>query len=393
MGFWRNLLGSAILSGSLLLPSAANAQQIRKPRIEREIKIDFADPEENFEANSNLWYSLDQVIGKETEVLYKNWRENFGKRLLGLAINGELIYINDFVSHEDAHNREMKRYGDATAKFEFNSLLELNKNVIRYKKYESTLEQHLSAVVAGLNQNEHNSYMTFKNNLDTLSVHDSVSFFMNKAYDLFYIVTGPAGETGGDPENYINFLNEQDISLTKKDYFVQAWLADLFSVQTADSLETIHHYLADGQLTKKPTRMYFGNIAVTPPLINHYLTTKGSFYNITSIVGATGKTSAELSFATPINFLGGGEVGNYRAGLQINNLRALGLKLSPSYHFDTNLSGQQTGYSAGLQINKSLRKNVDLRVKAEYNKDDLLENIVKGEDNGWNFVVGVDVRF
>jgi hypothetical protein len=392
MRVWRNLLGSVLLAGSLLFPSISNAQP-KEPRIPREIKIDFSDPEENFESNSNLWSSLDQITGKEMDVLYKNWNSGFLARLSALAVGSELNYLTDFVSHEGAHNREMKRYGDASASFKLNKLWELNKNVVRTKRYTSTLEQHLNAVVAGLNQNEYNSYLTFKNNLDTLSVHDSLSFFMNKIYDVGYILSGPRAAEGGDPENYIFLLNEQDINLSKKNYLAQAWLADLLSVQTADSLETIHHYLSDGILTKKPTRIYFGRIAVTPPLINHYLTNKGSFYNITSIVGATGRTSAELSFANPINFLGGGEVGNYRAGLQINNMRFAGFKISPSYHFDTNLSSHQTGHAAGLQINKSLRNNIDLRLKVEHNQNDLLENVVKGEKNGWNLVVGVDVRF
>lgn len=392
MRVWRNLVGSVLISLSSLFPSIANAQP-KETTIQREAKIDFADPEKNFESNSALWYSIDQTIGKGTDVLYKNWRDSFGKRVLALAIESEILYVNDFWSHEFAHNREMKRYGDASASLKFNDFLALNKNVVRTRHYAPTVEQNLNAIVAGLNQNEYNSYTTFKNNLDTLSVHDSLSFLMNKVYDVAYILTSPPAEKGGDPENYILFLEDKDVNLSKKNYLIQAWLADLFSVQTADSLETIHHYLADGQLTKKPTRFYFGRIAVTPPLINHYLTNKGSFYNITSIIGATGRNSLEVSAATPINFIGDGKVDNYRAGIQINNLRVKGFKLSPSYHFDTNLSGHQTGYSAGLQISKALKDNIDLRLKLEHNQNDLLENIVKGEKDGWNFVAGIDVRF
>ncbi|MBI5066103.1 hypothetical protein HZA97_07745 [Candidatus Woesearchaeota archaeon] len=392
MGVLKNLVGSLVLATSFFIPSSVEAQTINSPQ--RELKIDFNNPITNFEANSNDWYSSDQVVGKGSDYLYKNWKNNFGTRTLALLADNELTHLLKFASHEFGHVRAAKRYGDMTVAYHWNSPFDLNKNFIKLFRYEPDLEQSLDASTAGLNQDEYSSYLTFRNNLDQLSVHDGLSFLMNKWYDDFYILTGPSEEEGGDPDSYIFFLNEKNINLTEGDYFAQAFLADALTMQTYDSIEVVLGYLIDGHSTvKRPTRMYLKNIIVTPPIVNAYLTPEGTFYNMSSIVDALGKNPVELSFATPVNFIGDGKVETYRGGGQVNNLKLGNFKLSPFYYVDTDLSFNHTGYNAGLQINKPLRKNVDLRLKVEHNKKDLLENVVKGEKDGWNAVLGVDIKF
>ncbi len=383
----KKWVGSAIVSlGALLSLNSAGAQ-------ERKLTIDFGDPTINFDVNSNTWYALDQLTGKGSDLLYDNWRRTFLARTSALAVDNYFTHLFKFLSHELGHDEAVRRYGGVSASFKFKDPIFLNEGYKRKLKYEPSLEQDLEIAVGGLNHDEYNSYLTFKNNTEFISVHDGVSFLWNKVYDLGYAKYGYPLEEGGDPEIYIYLLNEQGIELSKGDYINQAKLADMLSMQTWDSFEAIANYIFRGELNKKTTKFYIKGKFITPPIINHYLTTKGSFYNITSIIDTKGKNPVELSFATPVNFIGDGEVKNYRAGGQVNNLRLGEYKFSPFYYVDTDLSFNHTGYSTGLQVNKQLKGNVDLRFKVEHNNNDLLENVVKGEDEGWNFVVGIDVKF
>ncbi|PIN80635.1 hypothetical protein COV11_03680 [Candidatus Woesearchaeota archaeon CG10_big_fil_rev_8_21_14_0_10_30_7] len=386
----KKLISSLVLAtGLICTPNIAKAEEVPK----RELKLDLQNPVTNFEANSNYWYSADQIVGKGSDVLYENWKNNLATKGGAFFLDWYATHFFRFLTHELGHVREGKRYGEFKTGWDGNHWVDFNQNFIKEYQHEHTDEQFFQAAISGLNQDEHNSYMTFKNNLDRLSVHDAFCFLSNKWYDVDYIMTGPPAEEGGDPANYIERLNDKGINLELRDYFLQAIVADTLSLQTWDSLEVIGDYLAFGATSKKPFMFRLGRTLFTPPLINHYLTTKGSFYNITSIINPNNSQSTELSFATPVNFIGDGKVDKYRLGGQLNNIPVGKYQFSPFYYVTTNTKFNHEGYSAGFELKKQLNKSVDFRVKLEHNDKDLLENSVKGEREGFNVVLGFDIKF
>ncbi len=256
--------------------------------------------------------------------------------------------------------------------------------------------------IAGLNQEEFNAYTVFINGINGSTVDNSVSFLMTKLWDIGYNVRSGEETNRDDVKEYIRLLNKKGIDLSKNDHLAQALLADALSLQTWRSILDVYNYLVKGKRTTEPFTFNLFGKEFTPPLINHYLTPEGSFYNISSVVSPNGKNPIEIAVGTDVDFIGDGKVDSFRIGGQYNNLKLFESKyfpsLSPYAYLNTNKSLDYEGFSAGVKASLPIKQAVvpvklALWGKAGYDKDDVLENTVKGKDKGFNAVLGLTAKF
>ncbi|GAI26034.1 unnamed protein product, partial [marine sediment metagenome] len=136
----------------------------------RKFEIDFISPKHSFEANSNLWNTSNQIFGKGNDYLgiNLNWDKNLAGRL-GLFSTSFLVnYISRFCSHEVGHYWAGNLFGKYDMKFELNSFFNLDKNFPKKNHYSRTNEERIIGGIAGLNQDEFNSYLIYKNNFNEL---------------------------------------------------------------------------------------------------------------------------------------------------------------------------------------------------------------------------------
>ncbi|MDP2909217.1 MAG: hypothetical protein Q8N77_05405 [Nanoarchaeota archaeon] len=366
---------------------------------ERKLILDFASPVSSFEANSNLWYSANQLFGKGSDFL--GTRLELDKSLLGrFTLLSADVYRSLWLrmaSHELSHIKEGKKYGSYESRFEMNSLLDLANNFIKKFNYKPTDQELVKERIAGINQDEFNSYNLFKNSIDRLAFDDGISFLLSKLWDIGYNLYPCESSELGDVSSYVNHLNKKGISLSTKDHLLQSVLADALSIQTWDSLKAVYNYFKTGERTIKSTALNLSGTTVTLPLINHYLTENGSFYNLSSFIRLKEKKLIELSLGIDADFIGGGKVDCLRFGGQYSDLDLGEHKyiptVSPFAYINTTKSLNYQGFSVGIEAKLPVTKTTKLRAKVEYNHDDMIENRIKGKDEGLNFVAGLYVQF
>jgi len=439
--FGKKTLIAGLVLGSLLGSGAkgVNAQERINSMPKRTIVLDMKNPLDTFEANSNAWYSLSQLAGKGNDLIGKKGKlDNY---LLG---RGALFVADyyftaalEYYSHEIAHDFEFRKKGikngfnlDSKNMRNAFSLVHLDSYFnLPYPEYMQKPSSYLRLyedeeaffrnIVNGLNQDEFNAKTNWENSISKkyLDFCDATSFLATKFKDVSY-VSGNFEDRRPDQRNfsleefvqhnfndekknlwrdddlYTNYLYNKGINLSKKDYFKQALTADLLSVHTWDSMKGIWNYLLKGKRSTKTTLFEVGKTKITPPLINHYLTSNGSFYDATSVINPRGKNSVKLSLGIDADFIGEGEVNHLRFGGEYQNIDVGKVKISPFIYVNTARSNlDYKGFSAGAKASLPVSKNVHLRSKVEYNQNDILENAVKGEENGFNFVAGIEKSF
>ncbi|MBS3113874.1 hypothetical protein J4448_02110 [Candidatus Woesearchaeota archaeon] len=403
---------------------------------ERRLVINFDNPVTNSESNTNAWYSAQQVIGKVSDHAGIDW--GLDNNLLGrigiLGLQASLSEALNMSSHELAHTRTGKGYGPYKSSFSLKSI-DWPRNFSKEFKYVPTLEQRLEEVVAGLNQDELNAFTLFRYSTlfgNKLNFDEGIAHLQSKFWDVLYNlrsreISGSECNPSqfyriGDVSAYICSLNMKGIDFSKKDHLVQALLADLLSAQTYDSFRAVYEYLRTGQRSIKPTVFEIKGIAMTPPLISHYLTSNGSFYDIISIMNPNGENPVELNFgmsvpvkSKPVKTLrivsdkGKGfrveEVSekyepqyHLRIGAEYHNIR-LGKsenapRISPFMYLTMRYDPlRYSGISAGTEFNVPISPRFELTGKADYSRNDIMENTVKGKNEGFNFSVGLMGRF
>ncbi|MBU4502910.1 MAG: hypothetical protein KKA79_10020 [Nanoarchaeota archaeon] len=363
---------------------------------EREIILNFENPITNVEANSNAWYSTNQIFGKFNDLLGEELELDdhpLGRiGLLALA-----FYRSKWIglsSHEFAHIRVGQKFGEYPWDFEMNSFFNIGNNWSKRFEYYPTDEELMQERIAGLNQDEHNAYTLTKNNLDNLTFDNAMVFLRSKFWDLKYNINSGEEKNVDDVEEYIRLLNKKEINLSKKEFLVHSLLADLAS--SPDSIRTLWNYIINGDRTTERMKLDVLGVEFTMPLVNHYLTPDGSYFNIT-FTCLNGENPIEINIGTDVDFLGGGEVDHLRLGGQYNNLKLIDKEqfptLSPFIYINTDKSFDYKGFSIGTEADLAIFDTLSLTGKFDYSKNDIMENTVKGKEEGFNFYLGIKKSF
>lgn len=216
-------------------------------------------------------------------------------------------------------------------------------------------------------------------------------------YDLYRIyLSGPPPATvppeAWDPRR-------EGIEMKRKQLLMQFIVADALSLRTWESVYAIANYLVIGERNIKPVAITLGRTEITPPLITHYLTPRGSFYNTNALVNIAGKHPLEINFGTDIDaVLGPGKVRHFRAGCQLDLAHEKddggGVHFRPFVYLNFDRHAKKyAGYSTGAELTIGARGKFELGARFEQNEHDIVENTVKGKEKGPNVSVGVKIEY
>lgn len=493
--FGKNVLIGGTLLGAFLFGAKANAGDIEKPKeqtpsvkaidafVEKEAKklpkrklaIDFftvtplddsdanaLTPLDNFDANAKAWYSINQVLGKGSDLLERelNLDNDIFGRLGQVAVLSYLNYMTEYYSHELAHSYETIKSGWSPKarlnwsdwrvgfpKYEAETAVEIFYNLFpdKYSKSKEPEKRYARTITSGLNQDELNAYAVHKNSVlkRNLTFDEAFSFLITKNLDEGYILFGTKGGLNykadykpinyleatfsqsirnrglwNDIDMYLHHLhrkglyraqeddyynlfmewnentNFKGIELTKKELLLQAMIADMFSAKTYDGIMSIYNYLVKGKRSTKPVTINLGRTEITPPLIIHYLTKDGSFYNTNAFVNIAGKMLLEANLGTDVDFIGHGKVRHLRTGGQLHTMNN-GISFRPFLYLNSTRGRifAYTGVSAGIEITLGVPDTLEVIVKLGFNENDIVENDIKGKNNGLEVNAGLNITY
>jgi len=378
----------------------------KKALPEREITLDFANPLDNFEANANAWYSTNQLMGKGSDLagIKLGWDKNIFGRIGQALVLTYGAFGTRYISHEIAHNYKSRWNGHSVLSFSFDEFTSLGFPAVEKNMYTHDLpiDDDIFQIAAGLNQSTFNSEMLFGRSFGNLTFDEGISFLVNKLEKSKYIVSGVDKNLSDqgcldDIDEYLKLLNKKGINLSKSKLKMQSILADILSIYSLDSIRAAGLYVIKGERSVEPFTLSLFGKDFTPPLISHYLLPGGGFYNMIIFVNPKGKNPLELNLGTDVDFIGDGQVDSLRLGGKYHGLRLSegkhAVTLGPFAYLNLNKSFDYKGFSIGTGAHLKLTDNVWLNAKVEYNKDDIIENIVKGEGKGLNTSFGITVRY
>jgi len=405
-------------------PAPLSARSDRLPG--RFFMLDFASPLEGYDANTRFFYSMNQLFGRlnDNAGVLRGMDEELGGRLALTALAFYAAYGMRYYSHEVAHD-----YGERENGLVDGIPLDLGDWSRWWPEYEVSMPpsaiywavmseaKAFKAYLDGLNQNEFNS----RRNWELLGLRSrtdlqcSVAFFMNKLRDLEYIAfsglddkrpaTPPSSfgdavsyiNTNGlfdDVDDYVICLMVNDVDLSKREYFAQVLLADLLSWHTWESVRAIGRYLRTGERTMRlATWRVSDRLEITPPLISCYITPLGTFYDIAAILNPSGPRPVTVSVGTDVDFIGAGKVARLRLGAQVHGLGRGWFALSPFAYLNSSRADGHEGASIGIEGLFRFHPRMRLRMRLEHNEGDVIENTVKGKEEGLTATFGVDASF
>ncbi len=134
-------------------------------------------------------------------------------------------------------------------------------------------------------------------------------------------------------------------------------------------------------------------VAITPPLVSHYLTPKGSFFDISSAVNPGTRSPVLVSIGADVDWIGAGDVDRLRFGAVVCELGTAWISVDPFLFVTTDRALAYKGISCGADLRVKLDPDICLRLRMEYSENDVVENVVKAEANGVSFVLGVEYWF
>ncbi|MBN1644474.1 hypothetical protein JW851_00340 [Candidatus Woesearchaeota archaeon] len=311
---------------------------------------------------------------------------------------------------------------------------------------EKEEKEYLRTITNGLNQDELDAALVHRESVlkKNLSFDEAISYLIPKNLDLFYIILSTKGglnyranykpinklqsnfepsienqglwndidmylhhlhrkglyrQKADDPYNYLAFgwkegMTFKGIELSKKELFIQALIADALSVKTYDSTRALYKYIAKGERNTKPFTFKLGRTEITPPQITHLLTKEGSFYDTNAFFNIAGKILLETNLGTDVDFIGHGKARHLRTGGKLH-MTEKGINIRPFLYINSSRGRifKYKGISSGLELALGMPDSLEIIVGAGFNENDLIENDVKGKENGIDFTVGVNIIY
>lgn len=430
------------------LQGKGNPEKEKKPekkeRVKRErlpsryLKFDLsASPLDNHDAVSDAWYSFNQLVGKGSD--YLGIKLGFDRKAHGRVANTLLnLYLSGaagYYSHEFAHDFINREYGmregfdvdfsrwwpdwPTGSKIPLYPIYKKHPVPKWWKKFGK--EDIFRKFCDGLNQDENKAKVMWERNMleGNVDFSDSIAYLLGKLSDTFYVFYSGFRDhrderpekKGLSPRNLVAHLYENDllyddvdfytlflyndgVDLPKEDYFRQSLSSDLASWHTLESFASVWRYLTKGERRSKPTTIKLAKgLDVSPPLFTQYITSNGTFRDAGVFVNPGKKTPFRLSFGkylNPVNADGK----DWRVGAQVYNISLpQGIKASPYLYLDMDGSSfWLEGFSAGSELFFPMGKENGLWTRIGYNREDIVENRVKGKMKGLEVRFGLKIR-
>lgn len=378
---------------------------------DREISINIGSILDNYENNGLVFYSMQQLLGKGSDYLgiEVGWDNHVLGRVGQTAVLFYFLNGIRYYQHEVAHGF---RAEERTFRIDFSRWWGYWGPYPKYEssvvKYTLSEEELIRSGVDGLNQEMYTSWSLWKRSIikDEMPFDNSMYFLMNRFFLLHYAFVSNSNmyfkeqvdDNGNyeydDVDIYLRRLQKKEIYITKGEFVVQSLVPTILSWHTFESVYSTLNYLIYG---KRKTTLGKIEVAdslyITPPLITQYLTSGGTFYLMDLFVLSKDE-GAIASLGVDTDWFGGGNLDTLRLGSEYYGINLGKFRINPFIYFDLRrTSFGWKGFSAGSEFLLAVTTSTALRSKVEYSVDDVLENEVKGKDNGINFVLGIDVNF
>ncbi|MHC5053649.1 MAG: hypothetical protein ACYTKD_02905 [Planctomycetota bacterium] len=392
----------------------------------RPLTLDFASPLEGFDANARFFYSMNQLLGRlnDSAGVLRGMDEESGGRLALAALAVYTAYGMRYYSHEIAHDHALRSHGlGEHVSLDFGSWHsgwpEYEMIGITTSSYAALLGDAaiFERYLAGLNQDETDSRLAWASSADcgTVDLQGAASFLVQKARDLGYIATTgltdrrpsappltfedaadyvTANGLEGDVDDYVICLMVNGVDLSKEEYLAQVLVADLLSWHTWECVRAVGRYLRTGERTMRlATWRVSDRLEMTPPLISCYITPLGTFYDVAAILDPAGARPVTVSVGTDVDFIGGGKVDRLRFGAQVHGVGRGPCALAPFAYLNASRADGHEGASVGVEGLFRFHPRMRLRVTLEHNEGDVIENTVKGKEEGFWATLGLDASF
>ncbi|MBI4141291.1 hypothetical protein HY484_00020 [Candidatus Woesearchaeota archaeon] len=390
-----------------------------------------ADPRFGFEANSRDWHSFNQLVGKGSDVLGEKFLDEYWFSRVGLVLlHSYLGEFSNYFSHELAHGFYSAKYSDNDyydwMNFEFGvpkdgkysgiffrntSNMDVNFLVQRFD-----LDGFLASITSGINQQEENMRLLHEECIreDRIFFDEGLLFVLNKIHPLKYIISESdykkqdvigwfsGDEMIPDPVGYVYGLRLKGINLEKKDLLVQNSIAVFGSLQFYYNWYAVMNYIGSGKRSVGQAWIETPVFDIGLPNINYYWTKNGGFYNINAFFKGKNGLIVSAEVGTDVDGIGDGRVDHLRFGGKVYDIAFVEHDYFPiiSPFAYINLKKKEflyDGFLAGAEVAIPVfvgdELNAGITAKIEYSENDILENNIKIEPEGWNVSAGLRFRF
>jgi len=381
----RRWLLAALLLGPAAAPARADDEWSPEPKV---VLVDLARPNA-MDSNARLWFSLNQALGEGSRRLGESGAD---RRWWGRSAQFvSLAYLNLAIghyTHELGHNVHARGWSLDLADWSqwpwprwIHGRCDPG--------FCGNADDHIRDTSGGLDAEEQGAYFLYRRSMSSMSFDEFMAF----AFRRFSALTYETYSAGGDVTSYRRQLRIKGIELSEREYHFQAALSDVLTFRLWEGFAAQWAYLRHG-VRETPTRaVRVAGWDVYPPLVSFFLTPEGTFYDLTILGRRSGFPEAELHLGRDADFLGGGKVTRLRFGGEVS-WRFGRRELSPFAYLDLRRSPLRTqGYHAGVRAQAPLLGRLRLTGRVEYSSDDVVENAVKWEPEGFGAMLGLAWRF
>ncbi len=396
---------AVFLIGGAFLPAKGNT-------LPRAIQLEVADPRRSFDANAQAWISLNQGFAlalEETDKL------GLSRHALGRAAQlGAAIWSNAmlrYYSHESAHEYIFRNSGiDVQSRPVLSQMTSSYVPGFYYpawQKCPAPLErfdddQLLFAIAAGLNQDEWNARLVWRRNLEQGgNYYDALSFLLPKLRDVFYLLGSRSDEQPFAPAQNVAQLSQvvhdyspelyddvnlyrlallnRGIQVSNRTLLQQALAADLMTGQTWNSLFSLVQFVLGGDSQQS----FLSHL----PLVSTFWTPTGPCFQAEFPLRLQRRLLL-IDIGVKKN-----EPETFRVGAELNPLPLFHSLEAEPFFSRTFYSGRRDGFSLGVNVVWAMNDRFSWRLQLAAMRDDLIENVVKGEKSGVTVRLGFKKAF
>lgn len=393
----------------------------------RVVTIPIANPMKGFDAGTLAWNGATQILDASSRAIAgaADLDQNLAGRFANLGIAAYLAGAAFYYSHEIAHSYHQKAeirhfWLDLTDWTPFFPKANLNswRDVWDEQELERYVHGHDVAFDAriqrwivlmeesGLYQDKCNARIAAQVSAKAgrTTVFNAVSFVMNHGDDTFYSLTygkdpvrsvpslGYTLINDNDITGYVSTMRELGTTISRDDWLAASILAFALSGGTWNSTRAGYAYLARGE--KSVDNLSWGvsdHFGVSPPNFYLFPTYRGLYLESETCInlGSANRNRVHFVLGTGLDSFGlhqTGPVDWLRIGGRFDavglNARLFRLSISPYCYIDSSRDLSYRGRSIGAELSCPLWKRFSLYGKVEHNRNDIMEGIIKGKDEG-----------
>jgi len=398
--------------------------------------IPLSSPLNDFESNGLAWWSALNLVNKGQG--YVTEHLNLGKSSIGRSTNILIIfYFNNLISyysHEIAHDFIFAEKGLARFRVDWSDWSNLapayihadwldfweEEDLQRYMEgdEETTIrmtKKILLEIESGLYQQKFNAIRAVRN-LELSRKIDpaaSVSYLVTQFEDLLYILLrgreeisefhDPRGytlEDGNDITGYIQNMKDLNIRISLDKWLIASFASDLLSAHTINSIYAVTRYILYGDESVSPIKFKVGRrLIISPPNFYLFPSIRGLFLQSETFMDF-GNSACFLNLGTGLDAFGinaTGKVDRIRIGGQYYSVKInsgpIRMTMSPYMYLNFSNRFEHLGQCLGVEVDMFRLGRLSLYAKYEYNKNDMIEQIIKYKNNGFYFISGLNIEF